>query len=485
MGRRAIPRAGTAAIVAWVLVYLTWCGPALAGGSIAELPVERYRLVNGLTVVLAPDPSLEEASVVVHYDVGSADDPPDKEGLAHLVEHLMFDGSRHVAPGEFSRSLARAGATDVNGRTSLDATNYTATLPQGSLPLLFWLESDRMGFVSDRLNQQAFDNERRVIADEMRDKLLDQNFGFVGPTGLLQLYPAWHPYRRSQTEGDLVHCSLDDVRAFLRTWYSPSNATIAVAGGFDAATVRSSIAQYFGDLPDVPPPQRPELPSHWHTRDMHLEAAANVPSDMVTFLWVAPANGQPGDAALDLAAAILTDPDGRLQHDLVAPGLAVFVGSREASSKRMSVFSITVTVADGVPVAKVVTGLDHAIANLGTLVRPEEYQRARKAGLIAQARHTRDRRRMDGFDARQFCASGIGPAPIPDRVARVAAVSAADVRAVARRYLAPEALRAVLDGKVELTAGAQSLGLGEPVFTDTHGRPLPPASTVPAGQKPE
>ena len=129
--------------------------------------------------------------------------------------------------------------------------------------------------------------------------------------------------------------------------------------------------------PGAPPPQRPELPSHWRTRDMHLEAAANLPSDTVTFLWVAPALGQPGDTALDLAATILTDPDGRLQHDLVAPGLAVYVGAREASSKRMSVFSISVTVADGVPVARVVTALDHAVGDLSTLVRPEEYQRAR------------------------------------------------------------------------------------------------------------
>jgi predicted Zn-dependent peptidase len=376
MGHPKAPRFWTRVIVASVLVLLAVCGAARADGSIADLPVERYQLANGLKVALAPDPSLEEVGVIVHYDVGSADDPSGKEGLAHLVEHLMFDGSRHVAPGEFYQQLVRAGGVGANGTTSLDSTNYSVTLPQESLPLLFWLESDRMGFVSDRLNQRMFDNERRIIADERRDRILDQNLGFVHPIAWMSLFPAWHPYRRSQTDFDLAYCSLDDVRAFLRTWYSPSNATIAVAGRFDAPTVRSLIDRYFGDLPGAPPPQRPALPSHWRLHDVSVEAAADVPSDSVTFQWVAPALDQPGDAALDLAATILADPDGRLQRDLVAKGLAVNVGARERSSQRMSVFSINVTVAEGVPVDRVVGELDHAIGDLGTFVRPEEYQRA-------------------------------------------------------------------------------------------------------------
>jgi zinc protease len=351
--------------------------PAFAGGPDFSPPIVRYRLANGLTVVLAPDTSLEEASVVVHYDVGSADDPPGKEGLAHLVEHLMFDGSRHVGPGEYARGASRAGATNVGGTTTFDGSDYFATVPPSGLPMVFWLESDRMGFLLDRLNPRTLDTEKSIIADETRDRIVDQNLGLLGPAGWIQLFPAWHPYRRDQLSLRLPACTLDDVRAFWRTWYSPSNATIAVAGHFDEVAVRALIERDFGDLPSAPPPARPTLPSVWRVHDVRIQAAANVPHDVVTFSWKTPALDLPGDPELDLAAAILVDPAGRLQNDLVARGLAISVSARESSWRRGSVFWISAVVAEGAAPDDVVAGIDRAVRDLGAGVLPEECKRAR------------------------------------------------------------------------------------------------------------
>jgi zinc protease len=357
--------------------FLT-CVPAGAAASDFTRPVVRYRLANGLTVVLAPDPALEEASVVVHYDVGSADDPPGKDGLAHLVEHLMFDGSRHVRPGEYARWTARVGAIGVTGRTVPDATNYFATVPEGGLPVVFWLESDRMGLFLDRLDQTALDTEKSIIADESRDRIFDQYLGLLGPAGWIQLFPPWHPYHRDALSSMVSRCTMDDVRAFWRTWYSPSNATVAVAGHFDLGAVRSLIDRYFGDLPSDSPPARPVLPAAWRVHDTLIEAAANVPHDIVTFRWKTPPLDQPGDPELDLAAAILADPAGRLQSQLVSRGLAISVSARESSYLRGSVFWISAVVADGSSADDVVAEIDRTVRELSVRVHLDEYKRARE-----------------------------------------------------------------------------------------------------------
>jgi zinc protease len=374
---------GCAAAVGFVAAVAS--APAYAGDRVLpSLPVVRYELGNGLKVLLAPDPSLIDVSVVVHYDVGSADDPPGKNGLAHLVEHLMFDGSRHVAPGDYSRWIARAGGANVNGMTRVDDTNYFVTVPPASLPLIFWLESDRMAFLADRVSSQSINTEVQLISDETRDRVYDRRTGMLASMGRLNLFPREHPYHRDATAVDLMFCGLDDVRAFLRTWYSPSNATIAVAGRFDVAATRSLIDQYFGDLPASPPPQRPALPARWRVHDVRIDAGAGIPSDVVTFMWATPALGQADDAALDLAAEILADPQGRLQHDLVAAGLAVSVDAKEMSSPRASTFAIMAALADGAAPDAVVARIERAVSDLAAGVRLEECKRAQDEAFDRQ-----------------------------------------------------------------------------------------------------
>jgi len=442
----AAPRRATSPIAIWAHAIAAAATTSVVGVAFAEgsspppsqaseprvaLPVLRYRLASGVRVALAPDPSLDNVSVIVRYDVGSADDPPGKDGLAHLVEHLMFGGSRHVAPGDFGRLSALAGATNVNALTHLDDTTYTTTVPRSGLPVVFWLESDRMGFLADRLNNETLEREKRLIADESRDLLFDRDLGVAGAAGWLQLFPARHPYHRDRYSTHVESCTLDDVRAFLRTWYSPSNATIGVAGDFDASAVRSLIEQYFGDLPGGRPPERPDIPNGWRVHDVRIDVGAGISHDVVSVMWTAPALDQPGDAALDLAANILADGEGRLQNDLVSPGLASSVSARESSYRRASQFWISAVASDGAAEA-VAAALDRAVADLGERVRPEEYRRAHDEWFDESMF------RLQTSLGRAFHLVRTGAPEVPWELDKYDAIGPAEVAAAVRSNLIPD-----------------------------------------------
>ena len=340
-----------------------------------SLPVEQHALANGLHVVLAPDPAVDSATVIVRYDVGSGDDPTGKEGLAHLVEHMMFDGSRHVPHGEYWRWIERAGGSGINGTTALDATRYVANVPPEQLPLLLWLESDRMGFPV--LDEDGLRRAKTLIADEMRGKTGDQSMGWVMPVLFSELFPSWHPYHMDPGRSGLDGVTLADVRAFLRTWYAPRNAWLFVAGKIDAAATLALAEKYFGDLPGDAPPVRPGLPRSWRLPHARIVMGAGVLRDRVAIGWPAPPLGDPVDAALDVAAAILSDPSGRLQRALLAKGLVVSVHAGESSQSRGSAFVISAVTADGVPAEVVEDAIERTVDDLAKTITPEECARAR------------------------------------------------------------------------------------------------------------
>jgi len=352
--------------------------PATAQASPAlSLPIEQHVLGNGLRLVFAPDPSLDDVTVLVRYDVGSADDPDGKDGLAHLVEHLMFDGSEHVPRGEHFRWIERVGGWGFNAQTGMDDTSYFATVPPGALATLFWLESDRMGFLAGQIEPRRLEHERQLVADELNEKVLDRGLGSVPAVAMREVFPPWHPYHRGHETGSLANVTVRDVRAFLRTWYAPRNATVFVAGRFDPAAALALADKYFGDLPTPASPARPALPATWKTPDVRVDMAAGVTRDTVVIAWPAPAYGQPADAALDLAASALTDPLGRLQRELLHGGLVVQVGAHESSFRRGSTFTVTATVADGKSPEDVVAAVEDAMRRLGESVSAEECARAR------------------------------------------------------------------------------------------------------------
>jgi zinc protease len=229
-----------------------------------QIPIERYTLDNGLRVVLSQDHALPVVSLNLWYNVGSRNEVPGRTGLAHLFEHMMFQGSLNVSDTQHVALLERAGGS-VNGSTWLDRTNYYATLPASHLELGLWLESDRLGFFLPALTQQKFDNQREVVKNERRQRVDNAPYGDWDERMQALLYPPDHPYHHSVigSMDDLDAATLDDVRDFFRTYYAPDNAVLTLCGDFDRDQARRLIDRYFGPIPrgpGVPPlPGRPRL----------------------------------------------------------------------------------------------------------------------------------------------------------------------------------------------------------------------------------
>ena len=224
-------------------------------GKSPELRVDytKETLPNGLTVLYHVDHSTPVAAVLLWYNVGSKMEQPGKTGFAHLFEHMMFKGSKNVADGQHIALLEAAGA-DFNGTTSPDRTNYFEQIPSNQLELALWLESDRMGTLTETLTQQKLDNQREVVKNERRQSVDNQPYGtWVEKTGEA-LFPDGHPYHHSVIGSmtDLSNASVADVRSFFRTYYAPNNAVLVVAGDIDVPQAKVMVRKYFGPIPRGP-----------------------------------------------------------------------------------------------------------------------------------------------------------------------------------------------------------------------------------------
>lgn len=358
---------------AWALLAALFT-LALPRASLAELahPVVEKRLANGLRVVVCPDPSSADVTVLMHYDVGSRDEPGGLFGLAHLVEHLMFTGSLHVGANEHFRLLQRAGATNINGETSYDVTEYHETVPPDALALALWLESDRLGYLLARVDDDAVRRERATVQNEQRHVMFNVPYSDVWSITLAELFPGWHPYHHVPvgTWASVDKLDLADVRAFVTTWYGPSNATLVITGKVDPDAAVALAHRYFGTLPARSSPARVALPPLSPARSVILQVGANVAQEQVRVSWITPRYGAPGDAELDLAATALRR---RLSRNLggTAP-LAVEVEATQHSMALASVFEIRATVAEGHTNAQVFAAIEAAVAQLAVDISPEE-----------------------------------------------------------------------------------------------------------------
>src|SRR6476619_145679 len=217
-----------------------------------SIPHSTFKLKNGLTVIVHEDHKAPVAAVSVWYNVGSKDEPAGKTGFAHLFEHLMFNGTENL-PGDYFTYLQQIGATNYNGTTNNDRTNYFETVPTGALDRAMFMESDRMGHLLGAVTQSVLDNQRGVVQNEKR-----QNDS--APGGLVQyevqgtLFPPGHPYHHTTIGSmeDLDAASLADVKQWFRDKYGPNNAVLVVAGDVTAAQVRASAEKYFGNIPAGP-----------------------------------------------------------------------------------------------------------------------------------------------------------------------------------------------------------------------------------------
>ena len=218
--------------------------------AVPSIPFEKYTLPNGLTVVLNVDKSDPIVSVAVYYHVGSSRETEGKTGFAHLFEHMMFQESENLPRGQFVKNISNSGGS-FNGSTNQDRTNYFEVLPKNYLELALWMESDRMGYLENTVTKTSLANQQNVVQNEKRQSYDNAPYGFNQTLILKNLYPKGHPYNWDVIGSmqDLTNASVEDVRAFHKKFYTPSNAFLVISGDFDTTETKALVAKYFGEIP--------------------------------------------------------------------------------------------------------------------------------------------------------------------------------------------------------------------------------------------
>jgi zinc protease len=437
--------------------------PALAqgAGSAINIPFERLTLPNGLEVILAPDPTVPQVAVDVWYHVGSKNEITGHTGFAHMFEHVMFTGSGHVPYGTHDRLTEGVGGAN-NGSTNNDRTNYYEIVPSNYLESALWLESDRMGFLLDKLDDAKFKAQRDIVQNERRQQVDNQPYGRAFELMAYALYPDSHPYSWPVVGymTDLQRATVDDVKRFFRLYYAPSNATLAIVGDFDPAQARTLVRKYFGDLKGGAKITRPTLkaPALAAEKRITFEDRVQVPRLYLT--WPSAGDNDEDAEPLQFLAQIISGPrTARLTKALVydrqtAASVQAFNNSNENGGN----FIVSATPRPNATLTQLEATTDSVLATLRAEGPTQEEMDKAKAGLE--------------FGFVSELQSNLGKAEIlldgqvfhgdagfyKKQYARLKAVTAADVKRVANKYLVPG--RAVLSivplGKPELASKADA-----------------------------
>jgi zinc protease len=427
-----------------------------------SLPYELFELDNGLRVIVHEDRRAPLACVNVWYHVGSKDERPGRTGFAHLFEHLMFEGSEHVPEGGFDQLLEAVGGSN-NGSTSPDRTNYWTALPSHALPLALYLEADRMGGLLPAITQAQLDAQRDVVKNERRQSYENRPYGLAAETLLAALYPPTHPYHWPVigSMADLTAATLDDVHSFCKTYYTPSNATIAVAGDATVAHVRTLVERYFADVARGPATPSVQPPAVALERDRRLLLEDNVRLARLYMEWHSPAAFAPGDAELDTAAGVLAGGRAaRLYRSLVyEQQVAQSVTAYQGSALLGSTFCICITARPDValgPLEAAVRAELAAIAANSITVRELDRSRNNIETTFIDALQT-----VGGFGGRadqlnMYLFHTGDPAFIGEDLMRYRRLTTEDVSAtVAEHLLRPAAVLSVVPrGRLDLAAEA-------------------------------
>jgi zinc protease len=411
-----------------------------------SVPFEKYSLPNGLEVILHHDTSLPLVAVNIWYHVGPSSEPKGRSGFAHLFEHLMFEGSKHVGH-EFDRLLESVGATNVNGTTSWDRTNYFETVPREHLELVLWLESDRMGFLLDALTPERLEVQRDVVKNERRQRYENSPYGASELAMYEALFPPDHPYHGAVIGSmeDLSRATMEDVKAFFREFYAPSNATLAIAGDFDPAIAKGFIERYFGSLPSSTRPSTRLSTTPPLSASVRKEVGEPVQLARVAKGWLTPPAYNPDDITLDVVATLLAGGKATplYQNLVVKQKVASDVTAALDSNRLTSMFEIDATVAAGTPPKNAEAALDKSMADFAAKgPTPAELDRAKRQ---IRLHVLTDLQRLDGDGGESGRAGTLqrmneylgDPGKLPAYIERINAVTADDVKRVMKQYLSP------------------------------------------------
>ncbi len=405
-----------------------------------DIPFQKFVLHNGLTLIVHEDHKAPIVAVNIWYHVGSKNEKPGKTGFAHLFEHIMFGGSEN-AKGRYIEAMERIGATDLNGTTENDRTNYFENVPTSALDLTLWMESDRMGHLLGALDQKTLDLQRGVVQNEKRQ---GENQPYAVSEELItkNTYPAGHPYSWTVIGEmkDLDAASLDDVKEWFKTYYGPSNTVIAIAGDIDAKTAKEKVEKYFGDIPAGPPVAHQNV---WIAKmtGTHRETVEDrVPQARVYKVWNIPEYGSADADYLDLVSDVLSQGKTsrfykRLVYDdQIATNVNAFVDLNEIGGQ----FDIQATARPGQDLAQVEKELDEELARfLKDGPTAEELQRVKTQYM---ANFVRGIERIGGFGGKsdRLARSQVfrgRPDAYKDSLKRVQEATAEDLKAAANRWL--------------------------------------------------
>ena len=405
-----------------------------------DIPFEKFVLDNGLTVIVHEDRKAPIVAVNVWYHVGSKNEKPGKTGFAHLFEHLMFNGSENYNDDYF-KVLEPLGATDLNGTTNWDRTNYFQNVPTSAVDVALWMESDRMGHLQGAVDQAKLDEQRGVVQNEKRQGE-NQPYGRVFNTLLTETYPPGHPYSWSvigEME-DLDAASLEDVHEWFETYYGAANAVVVLAGDIDVETAREKAELYFGDIPSGPPVQTQDVWTVPRTLEHRIVQQDRVPQARVYKTWNIPEWGSDEAILLGLAADVMSDgKTSRLYKrlvydDQISSSAAAFVFERELGSN----FVMWADVLPGGDPAAVEQALDEELARL--LAEGPTAAELARVQTNAIAGFTRGIERIGGFGGKSDVLAqnevyGGDPGFYRTRLETMMAATPAEVHAAAQEWL--------------------------------------------------
>ena len=459
-----------------------------------KIPYEEFQLENGLTVLVHEDRKAPIVNVTVWYNVGSKDEPKGKTGFAHLFEHLMFNGSEN-APADYFQYLAEMGATDYNGTTWFDRTNYFQTVPRPALERALWLESDRMGYLLGAVTQEKLDNQRGVVQNEKRQGD-NQPGGLVYYEVLSTLFPEGHPYRHSTigSMADLDAASMADVKAWFTDNYGPNNATLVLAGDISAAEARPLVEKYFGAIARGPvnEPAQADVPTL--AAPVRKVFKDQVAATSVTRYWAVEGLTGADRIPLEVGAAILGGlASSRLDNELVRNDqLAVGVSASNSAFQRIGLLSVSATLKDGVELPALEARLDDVVNRLITEGPTED--EVRRAVTSTLARTIRGLEQVGGFSGKaQTLAEGEVLTGDPAFYARefdaLAKLTPADVKAAMARWMTRPAMTVVLEpgprdaayeeaASVKAEDNASERDRAAETITVSVERPAPPIASV-------
>ncbi len=405
-----------------------------------EIPYKKFVLKNGLTLIVHEDHKAPIVAVNVWYHVGSKNEKPGKTGFAHLFEHLMFNGSENF-DDDYFQAMERVGATDLNGTTNQDRTNYFENVPTSALDLALWMESDRMGHLLGAITQDKLDEQRGVVQNEKRQ---GENRPYAIANELItkNSYPAGHPYSWTVIGSmeDLDSASLEDVHEWFKKYYGAANATLVIAGDINADEVKEKVEKYFGDIPSGPPLSRPQINIAKMKGKKRIVAEDRVPQARIYKVWNIPEWKSKDLVLLDLASDVLSrGKTSRLYKrlvydDQIATDVYAYVHPKEIGSQ----FAIVATAKPGVDLSTVEKAIDEELSKF--LKEGPSQKELKRVKTQYFASFVRGIERIGGFGGKsdilaQSQVFGGSPDFYKTKLTRVKEATATDIKNAANKWL--------------------------------------------------